>query len=95
MELTWDYVQWWVLWCCIFQFCYQSYLLSKTDHTKIGYVDRKRMALANNQVVLLMLNIWVLLPYFITKMGLIRKEVVRQKGGWKWCRTIFSARVTC
>jgi hypothetical protein len=53
------------------------------------------MALANNQVVLLMLNIWVLLPYFITKMGLIRKEVVRQKGGWKWCRTIFSARVTC
>jgi len=47
----------WYLWCCIFQFCYQSYLLSKTDHTEIGYEDRMRMGLAYDQVVLLMLNL--------------------------------------
>lgn len=53
------------------------------------------MALAYGHLVLLMLNIWVLLPYFVSNMDLIWKEAVRQKGGRKWCRMIFSARITC
>jgi hypothetical protein len=69
--------------------------LVKTDHTEIGYEENKRMALAYDHLVLLMLNIWVLLPYFVSKMGLIWKEVLRQKGEWKWCGMIFSVRITC
>jgi len=53
------------------------------------------MSLAYNHLVLLMLHIWVLLQYFVSKMGLIWKEAVRQKGEWKWRRMKFSARITC
>ena len=72
MELAEDRVQWQALVLAVltFWFCYQSWLISKTDLREIGCEVGRWMELAEDRVqwqtlVLVVLNLLVLLPELV------------------------------